>query len=109
MSDIQYTFVLKEILNSLKEINKLPEDINEFNITITKDFNTYSILGYSYEDFISNMENLNVKYIRGHSIDSDPDGWISFKDGSWLEREYGELVSQGSYWEYKTCPTNKNI
>ncbi len=107
MSTELYTYFLEETLNHLKEINKLPEDINEFNITVIKDSKTHNILGMSYEDFIDNIESLDTKYIRGHSWDSDPEGWISFNDGSWTEREYGEHISQGSYWEYKTCPTNK--
>ncbi len=102
----KYVNFLDETLKYLNSIGMNIDNIEEFHISIMYDSKLHNIAGHSCEDFINNIEVFDTLY-NTYSFSDTPDGWISFKDGSWIERECGELISMGCSWEYKKYPTNK--
>lgn len=96
---------LTEILEAIKLCNKEISDIKEYSIEIGS---------INMSGFIDRVQ--NVEGVSGDSLLSEPDlntdiravdirqqGWISFKDNSWLQKYY-RYREYDEKWEYIECP-----
>ncbi len=105
------TNLREETLKIIESIKHDLSQVDEYYI----DANRYTNKGYFCEDYIENIilsgksseellseKELNFEYDESISCPSI-DGWISFKDGSWLQRIYDYKVNC-SYWDYFKCP-----
>lgn len=104
--------LLQETLVAIELNEKKISDIKEYCIEIDKSFQneryvpksnkTVVILeGSSWEGLINEPE-LNLEYddCSGYQY---IEGWISFKDHSWLQRMYEQEYGEEG-WEYFKCP-----
>ncbi len=97
-----YINLFLETLRDIDISGNRVEDIDEFNIEIYGYTNnmlkeTY-FYGISVRDFNKYEQFLNFEYDSRFPMYIV--GWISFKDGGWLERKRGNL----DYWEYHKRP-----
>lgn len=93
---------LKETLKSISNHNKTIQDIDQFDIALCSFTRRTSyetnICRVSKEDFKRYQNVLDFEY--EDSIHRYIVGWISFIDGSWLERIRGDP----DYWKYNKLP-----
>ena len=74
--------------------------INQFYIKIENySIKSEKIFSSNENNFISILKDLENLNYSDHKIS----GWISFKDGSWMERWYRDFHSPR--WEYRKHPT----
>ncbi len=104
--------LLQETIEAIEYLNKDINDIQEYCIEIDQSFEsikyvpksnktTTIVKGSSGENLIKEQK-LNLEY-DAYSGNMYIEGWISFKDSSWLQREFIQEY-QEEYWAYYTCP-----
>ena len=105
------TNLREETLEIIENTKHSLSQVDEYYIDIGR----YKKQGYIYENMVEQIilsgksseellseKELNFEYDESLVYPSI-DGWISFKDGSWLRRIYDYDVNY-NYWEYNQCP-----
>lgn len=117
IGDIEMINLLEETIDKIKQIGLNISDINEYYMSITPPDNNNdydpdkTVLIYGTGENLINESVINIDYEENLEFQM-VEGWISFKDGSWIERdsEYQdeddrrEDNSIYEYWVHNKCP-----
>ncbi len=106
--------LLQETLDAIELSKKEVSDIEEYYIEIDKSFQNERYVPRSNENVLIIEGSFGTNLVKEPELNLEYDdcsgsggqyieGWISFKDNSWLQRTYiSEYGEEG--WEYFKCP-----